>query len=70
MNSFQIIRCLLCLIAASQSYVLSEEPLSPRPCDERLLEKMIEVDLKVQKALERLDTADNGNERRKSCISG
>ena len=70
MNSFQIIRCILCLIVASQSYVLSEEPLSPRPCEERLLEKMIEIDLKVQKALERLNTEDNGKERQKSCISG
>ena len=70
MDSFQIIRCLLFLLVASQSYAISKEPLPPRPFEERLLEKMIEIDLKVQKALERLDTADNGNERRKSAISG
>ena len=70
MDNFQVKRCLLFLLIANQRYVLSEEPLSPWPFQEKLLEKIIEIDLKVQKALERLDTTDNGNERRKSDISG
>ena len=65
-----MLRSLLFLLIANQRYVLSEERLSPRPFEERLLEKMIEIDLKVQKALERLDTTDIGKQRKKSDISG
>jgi hypothetical protein len=58
------------LLIVDIKYVYLEEISEPKGLGDKFLEKMIEINLNVQKTLERLDKKiDSGKERNRSVLS-
>ncbi|XP_053384315.1 uncharacterized protein LOC128545938 [Mercenaria mercenaria] len=69
MYKLEIFWCYISMILAGVKHVCSEEPYVSRYMEEKLLEKMTEIDIKMQIALGKLDKMEETKNRQRGGVS-